>query len=81
LTKSYIHNLGFPLYIKINCLAPLTLQTDVMLVSCDVITDVSLHLLADLHRTYDATVTMLLSPAIDITDVSVPGGKANRKMG
>ncbi|KAK2138031.1 hypothetical protein NP493_9098g00001 [Ridgeia piscesae] len=55
-------------------------QTDVMLVSCDVITDVSLHLLADLHRTYDATVTMLLSPAIDITDVSVPGGKANRKM-
>lgn len=56
------------------------IKTDIMLVSCDVITDVSLHLLADLHRTYDATVTMLLSPAIDITDVSVPGGKANRKM-
>ncbi|KAI0207617.1 Translation initiation factor eIF-2B subunit gamma [Lamellibrachia satsuma] len=56
------------------------IKTDLMLVSCDLITDVSLHLLADLHRTYDSTITMLLAPSVDITDVSVPGGKANRKI-
>ena len=52
-----------------------------MIVSCDLITDVALHLLADLHRTFDATVTMLLAPSIDTADISVPGGKANRKIG
>jgi translation initiation factor eIF-2B subunit gamma len=53
----------------------------VLLVSCDLVTDLALHLLTDLHRTYDSTVTMLLAPSLDTADVTVPGGKANKKLG
>ena len=56
-------------------------QSDLLVVSCDLICDLPLHLLADLHRTHDATVTMLLSQLPDLTEVSVPGGKANKKLG
>ena len=49
-----------------------------LIVSCDVITDMPLHLVADVHRTNDATVTMVLAPALDTSDVSVPGSKANK---
>ena len=52
-----------------------------MVISCDLITDVSLHHIADLHRTYDATVTMLLAPAPDTSDMASPGGKAGKKIG
>ena len=58
----------------------LLLQGDMLVVSCDVITDMPLHLLADVHRTNDATVTMLLSPGPDTTDAAVPGSRANRKL-
>ena len=51
-----------------------------MVLSCDLITDLSLHLVADVHRTYDATVTMLLAPNPDLSETSVPGGKTNKKM-
>jgi hypothetical protein len=30
-------------------------------VSCDLIAEVNLHQLADIHRTYDATLTVLLA--------------------
>ena len=45
------------------------------------ISDLSLHLLADVHRTYDSTVTMFMAPLPDLTEVTVPGGKANKKLG
>ena len=58
-----------------------SLQTDILLVSCDLVTDLALHLLADVHRTYDASLTMLLASAPDAKELAVPGGKANRKVG
>lgn len=53
---------------------------DFLVVSCDLISDIKLHHVADLHRTYDSTVTMLLAPAPDTTDMASPGGKAGRKI-
>jgi len=52
---------------------------DLLLVSCDLITDVPLHRLVDIHRTHNASVTMLLGNLPDMAEISVPGGKANRK--
>ena len=46
-------------------------QSDVMVLSCDVISDLSLHRLADVHRTHDATVTALFS--------SIPETSADRE--
>ncbi|XP_065827922.1 translation initiation factor eIF2B subunit gamma-like isoform X2 [Oscarella lobularis] len=40
--------------------APKLRGADVLVVSCDTITDVALHRLADVHRLRDATLTMLL---------------------
>lgn len=56
------------------------IKSDILLISCDLITDISLHLLADVHRTYDSTLTMLMAPMPDLSEGSVPGGKANRKI-
>ena len=52
-----------------------------MVVSCDVITDLPLHRLADLHRTRDASLTMMLAPTPDVAELSAPGGKAGKKIG
>lgn len=62
------------------------LQTDILLVSCDLIADENMkeviYDLADIHRLNDATVTMLLSPALQLTDsTSVPGGRAQKQVG
>ncbi|XP_028417670.1 translation initiation factor eIF-2B subunit gamma-like [Dendronephthya gigantea] len=37
------------------------IERDILVVSCDIIAEVKLHQLADIHRTYDATITVLLS--------------------
>lgn len=37
------------------------IQKDVVVVSCDLIAEVKLHQLADVHRTYDATISVLLA--------------------
>lgn len=37
------------------------MQKDVLVVSCDLIAEVKLHQMADIHRTYDATLTVLLA--------------------
>lgn len=37
------------------------IKKDVLVVSCDLIAEVNLHQLADIHRTYDATLTVLLA--------------------
>ena len=54
-----------------------------LVVSCDLVTDVELHLLADVHRTHDATATVLLQTRKDQSTegVSVPGTKSKRKSG
>ena len=56
-------------------------QCDLLVLTCDLVTDLPLHLLADVHRTHDATLTMLLAPLPDLTEASVPGGKANKRIG
>ncbi|XP_071799207.1 translation initiation factor eIF2B subunit gamma-like [Asterias amurensis] len=57
------------------------IKTDVLVVSCDLITDVELHLLADVRRTYDASLTVLLHAMAEQSTegVSVPGTKSKRK--
>ena len=49
--------------------------------SCDIITDIAIHLLADVHRTYDASVTMMMALTHDVAEMSAPGGKSSKKMG
>ena len=53
------------------------------MVSSDLITDVELHLLADVHRKYDATVTSLLHSQADqgSEGVTVPGTRSKKKSG
>jgi hypothetical protein len=56
-------------------------------VSCDLIVDENItkviHELADMHRINDATVTMLLAPALEFSDgvIAVPGGRAQQRIG
>ena len=38
------------------------LQKDVFIVSCDLVTDIALHHLADIHRSHDATLSTFLAP-------------------
>ena len=57
------------------------LQNDVLVVSCDILTDLPLHKLVDLHRTHNATLTMLLAKADDIAKSSAPGSKSRKKVG
>lgn len=52
-----------------------------LVLSCDIITDMAIHLLADVHRTYDASVTMMMAPTPDVAEMSAPGGKSSKKMG
>ena len=49
--------------------------------SCDVITDLRLHMVADVHRKYDASVTMVMAPTPDVIEMSAPGGKQSKKIG
>ncbi|XP_064605278.1 translation initiation factor eIF2B subunit gamma-like isoform X2 [Liolophura sinensis] len=55
-------------------------KTDLLVLSCDLITNLPLHTLADVHRTYDATVTTLLSTVPQqFADIPAPGVKTKRK--
>nr|XP_006818161.1 PREDICTED: translation initiation factor eIF-2B subunit gamma-like [Saccoglossus kowalevskii] len=57
------------------------IKTDIIVLSCDLVTNVSLHHIADVHRTYDSTITMLLSniPEESTDNITVPGVKSKRK--
>lgn len=55
-------------------------QTDVLVLSCDLITDVALHEVVDLFRAHDATLSMLMKKAHEPTEV-VPGQKGKKKPG
>lgn len=59
---------------------PSPLQTDVLVVSCDLITDVALHEVVDLFRAHNATMAMLMSKAHEFTE-TVPGQKGKKKTG
>lgn len=55
-------------------------QTDVLVVSCDLISDTTLHQVVDLFRAHDATLAMLMSEAHEFTE-TVPGQKGKIKAG
>ncbi|XP_033505477.1 translation initiation factor eIF2B subunit gamma [Epinephelus lanceolatus] len=54
------------------------IKTDVLVVSCDLITDVALHEVVDLFRAHNATLAMLMSKAHEFTE-TVPGQKGKKK--
>ncbi|XP_041064792.1 translation initiation factor eIF-2B subunit gamma isoform X2 [Carcharodon carcharias] len=54
------------------------IKTDVLVVSCDLITDAALHEVIDLFRAHDATLSMLMRKAHDFTE-PVPGQKGKNK--
>ena len=56
-------------------------QSDLLVLSCDLICDLPLHLLVDVHRTYNSTVTMLLAQWPDLVKSAAPGSKARKKQG
>ncbi|XP_025942469.1 translation initiation factor eIF-2B subunit gamma isoform X2 [Apteryx rowi] len=52
--------------------------TDVLVLSCDLITDVDLYKVVDLFRTHDATLSMLMKKTHEPTE-GVPGQKGKKK--
>lgn len=55
-------------------------KRDLLIISCDLVTDIAIHQIANIHRKYDATVTMLLSPmASQYRDVPAPGPKSKKE--
>uniref|UniRef100_A0A7N6FAE6 Translation initiation factor eIF2B subunit gamma n=1 Tax=Anabas testudineus TaxID=64144 RepID=A0A7N6FAE6_ANATE len=56
------------------------IKTDVLVASCDLITDVALHEVVDLFRAHNATLAMLMSKAHEFTE-TVPGQKGKKKTG
>lgn len=54
------------------------IKTDILVVSCDLITDVALHEVVDLFRAHNATLAMLMSKTHEFTE-TVPGQKGKKK--
>lgn len=71
---------GVDVGLTVLSLVPPPPQTDVLVVSCDLITDVALHEVVDLFRAHNATLAMLMSKAHDFTE-TVPGQKGKKKTG
>ena len=58
------------------------LKTDVLVISCDLVCDIPLHNLFDLHRTHQSSVTALFSQTSpDVISTAVPGPKTKFKQG
>ncbi|KAK3599909.1 hypothetical protein CHS0354_022494 [Potamilus streckersoni] len=56
------------------------IKTDVLIISSDLISDVSIHDIANVHRTYDATITSLLSNIPEqYNEIPAPGPKSKKK--
>lgn len=53
-------------------------QVDVLILTCDLITDMPIHRLADAHRIHDSSITMLLCPARAESE-NTPGMKPKKK--
>lgn len=56
------------------------IKTDILVLSCDLITDVALHEVVDLFRAHNATLSMLMSKVHEFTE-TVPGQKGKKKAG
>ena len=57
------------------------IKTDVILLSCDTVSDISLKKVVHAHRVYGAALTAVLSPTYsDIINVSVPGKKKKQQL-
>ncbi|XP_062849980.1 translation initiation factor eIF-2B subunit gamma isoform X2 [Trichomycterus rosablanca] len=56
------------------------IKTDILVLSCDLITDLALHEVVDLFRAHNATLSMLMSKVNEFTE-TVPGQKGNKKAG
>ncbi|XP_028988207.1 translation initiation factor eIF-2B subunit gamma [Betta splendens] len=54
------------------------IKTDLLVISCDLITDVALHEVVDLFRAHNATLAMLMSKVHEFTE-TVPGQKGKKK--
>uniref|UniRef100_A0A3P8WDY9 Translation initiation factor eIF2B subunit gamma n=1 Tax=Cynoglossus semilaevis TaxID=244447 RepID=A0A3P8WDY9_CYNSE len=54
------------------------IKTDILVLSCDLITDVALHEVVDLFRAHNATLAMLMSKTHEFTE-TVPGQKGKKK--
>ncbi|XP_002193668.2 translation initiation factor eIF2B subunit gamma isoform X2 [Taeniopygia guttata] len=54
------------------------IKTDVLVLSCDLITDVDLYKVVDLFRTHDASLSMLMKKTHEPTE-GVPGQKGKKK--
>ncbi|XP_034039029.1 translation initiation factor eIF-2B subunit gamma isoform X2 [Thalassophryne amazonica] len=54
------------------------IKTDVLVLSCDLITDVALHEVVDLFRVHNATLAMLMAKTHEFTE-TVPGQKGKKK--
>ena len=63
-------------------LNPIELQTDVLIISCDLVCDIPLHNVFDLHRTHQSSVTALFSQSSpEVMSTAVPGPKTKFKQG
>jgi len=63
------------------CLSlPAALQTDILVMSCDLVADDALHEVVDLFRAHNATLAMMMSKAHEFTE-TVPGQKGKKKTG
>lgn len=56
------------------------IMNDLLLISCDLITDVSLHYVIDLYWRYDSTLTMLFASLPKPTISTIPGGSYNKNI-
>uniref|UniRef100_A0A8C5D048 Translation initiation factor eIF2B subunit gamma n=1 Tax=Gadus morhua TaxID=8049 RepID=A0A8C5D048_GADMO len=54
------------------------IKTDILVMSCDLITDAALHEVVDLFRAHNATLAMMMSKAHEFTE-TVPGQKGKKK--
>uniref|UniRef100_A0A671RT81 Translation initiation factor eIF2B subunit gamma n=1 Tax=Sinocyclocheilus anshuiensis TaxID=1608454 RepID=A0A671RT81_9TELE len=65
---------------KVSLKVKMISTTDILVVSCDLITDVALHEVVDLFRAHNATLSMLMSKVHEFTE-TVPGQKGKKKAG
>lgn len=56
------------------------IKSDLLVISCDLITTLPLHRFIDVHRKTDSTLTMLLAPQMSLSEASICGDKSFKKL-
>ncbi len=56
-------------------------QADLLILSCDLVTDIPLEPLENMFHKHNAAVTVMLAPSPTVPDTAVPGGKGSKKFG